>query len=251
MEVRWAADNVDRVRALAKELVDLKPDVILASNTPTTAALQRETRMIPIVFSAVSDPVGEGFIANISHPGGNITGVATIEASLTGKWLQLLTEIAPGIKRAAIMFNPDNASGGGSYHLTAFEAAARSLKVVPITAPVHSEVEIETVITSLGREPGGGLVVPVDAFTSNHRALIIFLAGRNNVPAVYSQSRSIRDGGLLSYGPNMVEPFHGSATYVDRILRGAKPSDGFERQDRQGARACGAAIDSAERRRGD
>jgi len=102
MEVRWAADNVDRVRALAKELVDLKPDVILASNTPTTAALQRETRMIPIVFSAVSDPVGEGFIANISHPGGNITGVATIEASLTGKWLQLLTEIAPGVKRAAI-----------------------------------------------------------------------------------------------------------------------------------------------------
>jgi putative tryptophan/tyrosine transport system substrate-binding protein len=144
---------------------------------------------------------------------------------MAGKWLQLLTEIAPGIKRAAIMFNPDNASGGGSYHLTAFEAAARSLKVVPITAPVHSEVEIETVITSLGREPGGGLVVPVDAFTSNHRALIIFLAGRNNVPAVYSQSRLIRDGGLLSYGPNMVEPFHRSATYVDRILRGAKPSE--------------------------
>jgi putative ABC transport system substrate-binding protein len=225
MEVLWAADNVDRVRVLAKELVDLQPDVILASNTPTTAALQRETRMIPIVFSAVSDPAGEGFIASISRPGGNISGVATFEASLTGKWLQLLTEIAPGIKRAAIMFNPDNASGGGSYHLTAFEAAARALKVVPIAAPVHSDAEIETVITSLGREPGGGLVVPVDAFTSNHRALIIFLAGRNNVPAVYSQSRLTRDGGLLSYGLNMVEPFYRSATYVDRILRGAKPSE--------------------------
>jgi putative ABC transport system substrate-binding protein len=143
-------------------LVDLQPDVILAGNTPATAALQRETRMIPIVFPAVSDPVGESFIASISRPGGNITGLSTFEASLTGKWLQLLTEIAPGIKRAAIIFNPDNASGGGSYHLTAFEAAARSLKVVPISAPVHSDAEIETAIIALGREPGGGLVVPVD-----------------------------------------------------------------------------------------
>jgi putative ABC transport system substrate-binding protein len=181
--------------------------------------------MIPIVFAAVSDPVGEGFIASISRPGGNITGLATFEASLTGKWVQLLTEIAPGIKRAAIMFNPDTASGGGSYHLTAFEAAARSLKVVPITAPVHSDAEIETVITSLGRQPGGGLVVPVDAFTSHHRELIILLAAPNNVPTVYSQSRPIRDGGLLSYGPNMVDTYHRSATYVDRILRGAKPSE--------------------------
>jgi putative ABC transport system substrate-binding protein len=225
VDVLWAADNVDRVRALAKELVDLQPNVILASNTPTTAALQRETRIIPIVFSAVSDPVGEGFIASISRPGGNITGLATFEASLTGKWLQLLTEIAPGIKRAAIMFNPDNSSSGGSYYLKVFETAARALKVVPITAPVHSDAEIETVITSLGREPGGGLVVPVDAFTSNHRELIILLAARNSVPTVYSQSRPIRDGGLLSYGPNMVEPFYRSANYVDRILRGAKPSE--------------------------
>jgi len=225
VDVLWAADNVDLVRALAKELVDLQPNLILASNTPTTATLQRETRIIPIVFSAVSDPVGEGFIASISRPGGNITGLATFEASLTGKWLQLPTEIAPGIKRAAIMFNPDNSSGGGSYYLKAFETAARALKVVPITAPVHSDAEIERVITSLGREPGGGLVVPVDAFTSNHRELIILLAARNSVPTVYSQSRPIRDGGLLSYGPNMVEPFYRSANYVDRILRGAKPSE--------------------------
>jgi putative ABC transport system substrate-binding protein len=211
MEVRWAADNVDRVRALAKELVNLQPDVILASNTPATGALQRETRMIPIVFSTVTDPVGEGFIASISRPGGNITGLIDKEASLAGKWLELLREIAPGVKRAAIMFNPDVAAGSASFFLSPFEAAARLLKVAPIAAPVHSDAEIETVITSLGRESGGGLVVPVDAFTGNHRALIIFLAARNNVPAVYSQSRFIKAGGLLSYGPNTVEPFRRAA----------------------------------------
>jgi putative ABC transport system substrate-binding protein len=225
IEVRWAADNPDRMRALAKELVDLQPDVILASNTPATGALQRETRMIPIVFSTVTDPVGEGFIASISRPGGNITGFINTEASLAGKWLELLTEIAPGVKRAAIMFNPEVAAGSASFYLSPFQAAAGLLNVVPIAAPVHSDAEIETAIASLGREPGGGLVAPVDSFMGNHRALIIFLAARNNVPAVYSQSRFIRDGGLLSYGPNMVEPFHRAATYVDRILRGAKPSE--------------------------
>ena len=139
--------------------------------------------------------------------------------------MQLLKEIAPGVNRAAIMFNSYMPGGAGSYYLSAFEEAARSLKVEPITAPVHSDAEIETVITSLGREPGSGLVVPADVFTSNHRALIILLAARNNVPTVYSQSRPIRDGGLLSYGPNMVDTYHRSATYVDRILRGAKPSE--------------------------
>src|SRR6516162_4753588 len=166
MEVRWSADNVDLTRAFAKELVDLQPEVILASNTPATAALQLETRMIPIVFQLVSDPVGEGFIASVSRPGGNITGLINAEASLAGKWLELLTEIAPGVKRAAIMFNPNTAPNGGSYYLPTFEAAAQSFKVAAITAPVHSEAEIGTVITSLGREPGGGLVVPGDAFMS-------------------------------------------------------------------------------------
>jgi putative ABC transport system substrate-binding protein len=225
MEVRWAADNVDRMRALAKELVDLQPDVILASNTPATSALQRETRMIPIVFSTVSDPVGEGFIGSVSRPGGNITGFINLEASMGGKWLQLLKEIAPGVNRAAIMFNSYMPGGAGSYYLSAFEEAARSLKVEPITAPVHSDAEIETVITSLGREPGSGLVVPADVFTSNHRALIILLAARNNIPAVYYLSTFAREGGLLSYGPDIVDIFRRSASYVDRILRGAKPVD--------------------------
>jgi putative tryptophan/tyrosine transport system substrate-binding protein len=202
MDVRWAADSVDLMRMFAKELVDLQPDVILADSTPVTAALQRETRTIPIVFVSVADPVGSGFVVGLPRPGGNITGFGTQEAAMAGKWLELLTEIAPGVKRAAIMFNPDTAPGGGSYYLPAFEAAARSLKVAPIAAPVHSDAEIETVITSLGREPGGGLVVMGDAFIVVHRAPAILLAARNHVPAVYQQSVFARDGGLLSYGPD-------------------------------------------------
>src|SRR6202521_4009469 len=196
MDVRWAGDSVDRMRMFAKELVDLRPEMILASSTPATAALQRETRTIPIVFAAVSDPVGDGFVAGLPRPGGNLTGFITEEASLAGKWVELLTEIAPGVKRVAAMYNPDTAPGGGSYYLPAFEAAARSLKVAPIAAPVHSDAEIETVIASLGREPGGGVVVSADAFIQVHRAAIILLAARNNVPAVYSNSVYPRAGGL-------------------------------------------------------
>jgi putative tryptophan/tyrosine transport system substrate-binding protein len=225
MDVLWAAGNVDLMRIFAKGLIDLRPDVILAHTTPVTAALQRETRTIPIVFAAVSDPVGDGFVAGLPRPGGNLTGFITEEAAIAGKRLELLTEIAPGVKRAAAMFNPDTAPGGGSYYLPAFEAAARSLKVTPIAAPIHSDAEIETVMTSLGREPGGGLVVNGDAFVLVHRAPIILLAARNNVPAVYQNSVFARDGGLLSYGPDQVDILRRSASYVDRILRGAKPAD--------------------------
>jgi putative ABC transport system substrate-binding protein len=225
VDVRFLADNVDRVRALAKELVDLQPDVILANTTPGTAALQRETLVIPIVFMAVSDPVGSGFVASLPRPGGNITGFIDTEASMAGKWLELLIEIAPGVKRAAIMFNPDTAPGRGSYFLPSFEAAARSLKVASIAAPVHSDIEIETVMTSLGREPGGGLVAMPDAYMHIHRALIIRLAARNNVPAVYYANLIPRAGGLLSYGANLGDIMLRAAVYVDRILRGAKPAE--------------------------
>jgi putative tryptophan/tyrosine transport system substrate-binding protein len=225
MDIRWAAGNVDLMRMFAKELVDLRPDAILSHTTPGTAALQRETRTIPVVFAGISDPVGDGFVAGLPRPGGNLTGFINIEASMAGKWLELLTEIAPGVKRAAIMFNPDTTAGSGSYYLPAFEAAARSLKVAPIVAPVHSDAEIETVITSLGREPGGGLVVMADSFAAVHRAPIIMLAARNKVPAVYWHTVFPRDGGLLSYGPDYVDIFRRSASYVDRILRGAKPAD--------------------------
>jgi putative ABC transport system substrate-binding protein len=190
-----------------------------------TAAFQRETRTIPIVFLPVSDPVGDGFVAGLSHPGGNLTGFIFTEAEMVGKLLELLTEIAPGVKRVAAMFNADTAPSGGSYYLPKFEAAARSLKVAPIAAPVHSDDEIEAVITSLGREPRGGIVVMPESFLLVHRAPIILLAARNNVPAVYWYAVNAKDGGLLSYGPNVLDMFRRSASYVDRILRGEKPAD--------------------------
>jgi putative ABC transport system substrate-binding protein len=225
IDVRWAADNVDRMRMFAKELVGLQSDVILANSTPVTAALQGETRTIPIVFAPTSDPVGSGFGVSLGRPGGNITGFINMEAGMAGKWLELLTEIAPRVRRAAIMFNPDTAPGGGSYFLPAFEVAARSLKVESIAAPVHSDAEIETVMASLGHEPQGGLVVASDGFVFIHRALIISLAARSNVPAVYWHSAYAIDGGLLAYGSDLVDISHRSASYVDRILRGAEPAD--------------------------
>jgi putative ABC transport system substrate-binding protein len=157
LDLRWTGDDINRVRALAHELVGLQPDIIVASGTPATAAFQRETRTIPIVFVNVVDPVASGLVARLNQPGGNITGFAVFEASLAGKWLELLSEIAPGLKRTAIMFNPDFASV--SVYMPSVETAARSLKVVPIVAPVRSDVETETAIIALGREPGGGLVV--------------------------------------------------------------------------------------------
>jgi putative ABC transport system substrate-binding protein len=222
IDLRWSGGDINRIRALAAELVGLQPDIILANSTPATVALQRETRTIPIIFGG-SDPVASGIVPRLDRPGGNITGFATFEASLGGKWLELLSEIAPGLKRAAIMFNPDTAPV--SAHMLSFETAARSLKVVPITAPVHGDLEIETAIIALGREPGGGLVVMPDAFTIEHRATIISAAARNNVPAVYTLSEAARDGGLLAYGVDRVDLFRRAASYVDRILRGAKPGD--------------------------
>jgi ABC-type uncharacterized transport system substrate-binding protein len=225
MDVRWAADNVDRMRTFAKELVDLHPDVIFAVSTPATAALHRETRTIPVVFVFVVDPVGDGFVASVSRPGGNITGFLPDEPSMGGKWLELLTEIAPGMERAAIMFNPETAPYGKSYFLPAFDAAARSLKVEPIVAPVHSDAEIETVIAALGRAPRGGLVAMPDGFMRVHRATIISLAARHDVPAVYWASAFVRDGGLISYGSVSDQDFGRAARYVDRILRGAEPGE--------------------------
>jgi len=222
MDIRWAGGDANRIRALAAQLVGLHPDIIFTVATPATAAVQRETRTIPIVFAGVGDPVASGIVERLDRPGGIVTGFANFEASLGGKWLELLSEIVPGLKRAAIMFNPDTAV---SSFMPSFETAARSLKVVPIIAPVHSDPEIETAIIALGREPGGGLVVMPELFVFAHRAPIILAAARNNVPAVYSFPFFARDGGLLSYGPDVGDDFRRAATYVDRILRGAKPGD--------------------------
>jgi putative ABC transport system substrate-binding protein len=223
MDFRWASADTNRIRAFAQELVGLQPDIIVTSSTPATAALQRETRTIPIVFIGVGDPVASGLVAALNQPGGNITGFGLHEASLGGKWLDLLSEIAPGLKRAAIMFNPDTSPA--SLYVPAFETAARSLKVGSIIAPVHDEVEIETAINALGHEPRGGLVVNSDAFMSGHRVPIILAVARNNVPAVYPLPDFVKDGGLLSYGPDPLDLYRRAATYVDRILHGAKPAD--------------------------
>jgi putative tryptophan/tyrosine transport system substrate-binding protein len=223
MDLRWAGGDTNRIPVLAQELVGLLPDIIVAISTPVAAALQKETRTIPIVFVNVSDPVGSSLVASLKQPGGNITGFGYLEPSLGGKWLELLSGIAPGLKRVAIMFNPDTAPV--SVYMPSFETAARSLKVVPIVASVHDAVEIETAIIGLGREPGSGLVVMPDTFTVSHRASIILAAARNNVPTVYWQSVFARDGGLLSYGVDPVDTFRRAATYVDRVLRGAKPSE--------------------------
>jgi putative ABC transport system substrate-binding protein len=228
-------------------LVGLQPDIILAGGTLATAALQRETREIPIVFATGGDPVASGLVERLDPPSGNITGFATNEASMAGKWLELLSEIAPGLKRAAIMFNPDIAVALA--YIPSFETAARSLKVEPIPAPLRTDAEIETAITALGREPGGGLVAMPDAFVTAHRAPVISTAARNNVPAVYYMSPFVRDGGLLSYGGNPGD-VRRVASYVDRILRGAKPADlpvqlstKFEMAvNRKTAKALGLAI---------
>jgi putative ABC transport system substrate-binding protein len=198
MDLRWRGDDTTQIGARAQELVGLQPDIIVTNGTPATAAVQRETRTIPIVFASAGDPVASGIVPRLDRPGGNTTGFATLEATLGGKWLELLSEIDLGLKRAAIMFNPDTAPI--SAYMPSLETAARSLKVVPIIAPVHSDVEIEAAIIALAREPGGGLVVMPDAFMAVHRAPIILAAARNNVPAVYGLSFYARDGGLLSYG---------------------------------------------------
>jgi len=197
--------------------------VILASTTPATAALHRGTSTIPIVFAIVADPVSAGFVAGLPHPGGNITGFMHSDARLGGKWVGLLKEVASGIKRVGIMFNPDTAPGGGSLYLGSFVAAARSLGVEPVAMRVRSDTEIETAITALGREQAG-LVAMDDSFVVVHHGTIISSAARNNVPAIYADG-FVRDGGLISYTPSFADLFVGAAGYVDRILRGEKPTD--------------------------
>jgi putative ABC transport system substrate-binding protein len=223
IDLRWYGDDINQIRALAQELVGLQPDIILTGATPATVAVQRETRTIRSSLRAWASPSPAGFVARLDRPGGNTTGFGILEATLAGKWLELLSEIAPGLKRAAILFNPDTTPV--STYMPSLEAAARSLKVEPIIAPVHSDAEIETSIIDLGRELGGGLVVLPDIFMLGHRAPIILAAARNNVPAVFWLSAFAREGGLLSYGNDPVDAYRRAATYIDRILRGEKPGD--------------------------
>jgi putative ABC transport system substrate-binding protein len=224
IDVRWTNANVDRARTFAKELVDLQPDVILASTTPVTAALAKETRTIPVVFVVVSDPVGAGFVGSLARPGANITGFINAEGTMAGKWLALLREVAPRFIRAAIMFNPETAPSGGKYFLGSFEAAAKAMMVEPIIVRVHSDAEIESAIATLG---GGdaGLVMMTDSFMAVHRGTVISAALRHGLPTISDSAAFVREGGLLAYGSSTGDLFRRSVDYVDRILRGARPSD--------------------------
>jgi putative tryptophan/tyrosine transport system substrate-binding protein len=225
IEVRWAGGQVDRMTALAKELVDRRPSVILANTTAVAAAVLKETHTIPVVFVIVSDPVGAGFAKTLARPGGNITGFIDAEGSMGGKWVELITTVAPTIKRVAVMFNPVTAPAQGSYFLPVIEAAANALSVEPIAAPVHDDAEIETVIAGLARAPSGGLIVMPDGFPFAHRATILSLAGKNKVPAVYPIKTWAEEGGMASYGADYRDIWRRSASYIDRILRGEKPAD--------------------------
>jgi putative ABC transport system substrate-binding protein len=225
IDYRWAAGDQERMQVFAKELVELQPHAILTRSTPVTAALLRQTRTIPIVFTVVSDPVGERFVESLARPGGNVTGFTNVEFSLTGKWLELLKEIAPGIKRVAFIFDPKLAPGGGSYYTRLIEASTATSAVVPTVAPVHDAVEIERAIGEFVREQNDGLVVLPDATTLGHRELIVALAARHRVPAIYAFRDIVVDGGLISYGIDVVEQYRQAAGYVDRILKGAKPAE--------------------------
>jgi putative tryptophan/tyrosine transport system substrate-binding protein len=226
MEVRWGGGDASLARTHAKELVGLKPDVILAQGTPVTAALKRETQSIPIVFVVVTDPVGDGFVAGLPHPGGNITGFLTSESAITAKMLEFLKEITPALKRVALLFNPDSAPGGGTYYSRDFDAAARLSKLDLVPGRAYDDAEIETVVRSLAKEPNGGLVVMPDFFMFNHIELITSLARQKRIPAVYPWKFVVtKNAGLLSYGPDLGDIVRRGASYVDRVLRGGKPAD--------------------------
>jgi putative tryptophan/tyrosine transport system substrate-binding protein len=224
IEVRWGAGNPDSIRKFAKELVDLRPEVILGRNTVVISALARETKTIPIVFTAALDPIGSGFAANLAHPGGNITGFTNNDPAMGGKWVALLREIAPHTVHVAFMFNPATALPIQSY-VPSLQAAARSFAIQASTMSIHTRDEIEAVIAAQARNPGGGLIVPPDVSNVVNRDLIIALAARYNVPTIYGDRLFAESGGLIAYGEDRAEEFRHAAGYIDRILKGAKPAD--------------------------
>ena len=225
LDVRWSSGDAERTARFARELVALKPDVLFASPTPATAALQREAGTMPIVFAVVSDPVGSGFVKTLARPGGNITGFINVEASLIEKCLELLKEIEPRMKQAGAMFNPATAPYA-EYYLKPLQAVAPKVGIKILTTPVTSESGIEQAIGALGRAAGSGLIVLSDSFMFIHRKLIIAQAARFKVPTVYHLGGyAADDGGLIVYGVDAVDLFRRAAGYVDRILRGAKPVD--------------------------
>jgi len=224
IDYRWGAGDADRIRSLAKELVDLRPELIVGQSTPVVVALVRETQTIPIVFVNVADPLGSGFVASLSRPGGNLTGFMTDNSALGGKWVELLKEIAPRTVRTALLFNPATAVPL-KFYMPSIQAAAATSHVEVNVTPVHSKGEIEGVIAAQAREPGNSLIVMPDPFNVANREQIILLAARYRVPAMYYRREFAEAGGLIVYGSDFAEQFPQAAAYVDRILKGAKPAD--------------------------
>jgi putative ABC transport system substrate-binding protein len=225
IDTRWARpDDEESMQQFAKEVVALQPNVILSSTTPTTRALLHHTRTIPIVFAIVADPIGSGFVASFARPGGNVTGLIFTEPTMAGKWLEFLKGIAPRVGRVAMLFNPASAPYA-EYWLNPLKAAANSIAVEAIAAPVRDRSELESIIAAQAREPNGGLIVMPDSFTDIHRVEIASLTARYRLPAVYPFRLFAEVGGLLSYGVDRTDNFRRAAGYVDRILKGEKPAD--------------------------
>jgi putative ABC transport system substrate-binding protein len=225
IDYRWKAVDEESRQRLAKELVALQPDLMLGQSTPTTAALLQQTSTIPIVFFSVGDPVGEGFVAGLSRPGRNVTGFINMEASMSGKWIELLKEIAPSVRRVAVLFNPATAPRGGSYYFEPFKVAVQSLGFETVAATVHDKSELESVIAAQAREPNTGLVVMSDVFPLVYRTEITELVARYRLPTVYPYREFTQVGGLLSYGNDLRDNYRRAAGYTDRILRGEQPSE--------------------------
>jgi putative ABC transport system substrate-binding protein len=225
IDFRWGAldDAAVRERS-AKEVIALRPDVILTQNTPPTASMLQQTRTIPVVFVIVADPVGSGFVESLPRPGGNATGFTIMEPTICGKWVELLKDIAPRVNRVSVLYNPATTPYANIY-LNPFKAAAASFGLQAMDAPVHSVADLESVVAEQGRTPNGSLVIIPDGFLNVHRAEIVSLAARHQVPAIYPWRFFPDIGGLLSYGSDQRDIFRAAATYVDRILKGEKPAD--------------------------
>jgi len=223
IDYRWPGGAPEKARAYARELVGMAPDLIVSSTNQVTAIVQQEASRIPIVFVFVGDPVGSGFAASLAKPGGNMTGFANFENSTGGKWLELFSEVVPGAKRVGFVFNPDAAPNVG--FLRAAEAAAPALGIALVPLPVHNPVDIERAIALMAQSENAGLVVAPHAVTVGNAPLIVRLAARHRLPAVYSDRYFVESGGLLSFGNNTADMFQRSASYIDRVLKGAKPAD--------------------------
>jgi putative tryptophan/tyrosine transport system substrate-binding protein len=224
IDVRWGTPEVETMQRLGKELVALRPDLIVTQNTPGTVVMLQQTRVIPIIFVNVVDPVGSGLVTNFLRPGGNVTGFLSMESTIAGKWLELLKEITPSLARVAFLFNPATAPFAEVY-LTLFRAAAQSFAVEAITAPVRDLAELETVMASLAGKPNGGLMIMPDSFLIAQRAAVTSLAAHYRLPAVYPFRYFTDVGGLLSYGSDQLDNYRRAASYADRILKGEKPGE--------------------------